>query len=212
MNQAGASLLSAQQPEEALYFFERSLEELITKAGQDPLKYHDIIPCVHRSHGSSNTKTGPQHILAELESKDDSEGFVYRKPFFFNPEAAITNELETPSFGAVILFNLALCYHMRACDSAQITALTLYDQCLGLLQASRSEFDCSNIIVAALNNKARICDHLKDFQSACSAYHSLADILGTEDVFTTGTIDKDDLQAICLNVYFFKIPTCASSA
>lgn len=206
LNQSGASCLAANQLVQAQKYFQLALET-ITLAG------HDLSDSDSTRQQSMSTK--PLMVSQESISKRsscDSEGYIYSKPFFFNPAATLTEE-EIAPYGGVILFNLALTYHERSRtvgESALRVALSLYEKCLALLKHATS-FDCSNVIIAALNNQARIYEELLDYQRAGLRFKLLAEFLNEEEV-RTDTLETDDLQDIFLNIFFFKIPTCAAVA
>ena len=205
LNQTGASRLAANELEEAQKCFQKALESVT-------LASHDVcmIDSTKQEH-QTKTLLIPQAPFSR-DTHLDSEGFVYSKPFYFNPEATMREEDISP-YGGVILFNLALTYHERSRFSGESSlrlALRLYDKCLILLKNATS-FDCSNVIIAALNNQARIHEVLLDFRKASIRYKLLAEFLHQTDV-RTDTLEADDLQEILLNIFFFKIPSCAAMA
>ena len=198
LNQTGAAYLASNQPERAQKCFKTALE-YVTHSGDGNMQ---DIP-------SSNALRQP---LPASISGDSDDNYIYTKPFFFNPAASMTEE-EIAPFGAVILFNLALSYHEQAKitgDSDLKVAMALYEKCLNLLRR-HSNFDCSNIIIAALHNQAKICEELCHFAQAGQKFLLLSTLL-EQDEIRTDTIEPDDLNAVCLNIYFFKFPTCAPVA
>ncbi|CAB9514487.1 expressed unknown protein [Seminavis robusta] len=200
LNQTGASCLAANQLEKAQKCFQMALES-VTCSSLNAVQPHADMKALMLSQEQSSRRC-PQ----------ENEGFIYSKPFFFNPEATITEEDVAP-YGGVILFNLALTYHERSRtvgESSLHVALRLYEKCISLLKHATS-FDCSNVIIAALNNQARIHEELLDFQKASMRFKLLADFLHRSDV-RTDTLEQEDLQDIFLNLFFFKIPTCAAMA
>lgn len=208
-NQKGASLAASGNFEEALQCMHRALES-ITIASQKVFS-----DTTNKEKGSS---LFPPNLLPSQKNKgssyfpNDRNHFVYAKPFFFNPEACIS-EQEISSYGAIILFNLALIYHLRAeslGDTALVMSRRLYDKSWDLLNHG-SKFDCSNVMIALLNNRASIHDELLEFEEACNNFLLLSDLI-SKAIIKTDTLDREDLRDIFLNMYFFKIPMCASSA
>ena len=197
LNQTGAAYLASNQPDRAVKCFQTALEYVTNT--------DDIIMQAPSSHD-------PRQPLSSAISQDSEEDYIYTKPFFFNPAASMTEE-EIAPFGAVILFNLALSYHEQAKtagDSNLQVAMRLYEKCLTLLR-HHSNFDCSNVIIAALHNQAKICEDLCAFAMAGHKYKLLSTLLERDEI-RTDTLESDDLNSICLNIYFFKFPTCAPVA
>lgn len=208
LNQSGASCLAANQLEQAQKCFQLALES-VTLAGHDMISENDSTSSQQAL--GANSLVVPQQSISKT-SPHDSEGYIYSKPFFFNPAATLTEEDIAP-YGGVILFNLALTHHARSRqvgESALKVAMRLYEKCLTLLKHATS-FDCSNVIIAALNNQGRIFEELMDYRRASLRFKLLADFLNEEDV-RTDTLEQEDLQDIFLNIYFFKLPTCAAVA
>jgi tetratricopeptide (TPR) repeat protein len=207
LNQTGASCLAAYQLERAQKCFQIALES-VALASQDVFIF------------DNQQQLEEQWALTLMTSQEsfsraiprENEGFIYSKPFFFNPEATMTEEDIAP-YGGVILFNLALTYHERSRflgESSLRLALRMYDKCLTLLKNANS-FDCSNVIIAALNNQAQIHEVLLDYRNASNRFKVLADFLHQADV-RTDTLEPDDLRDIFHNIFFFKVPTCAAIA
>lgn len=198
LNQTGAAYLASNQPARAQKCFKTALE-YVTHAGDQSMQ---DIPASHAL----------RQPLSAAISQDIDDNYIYTKPFFFNPAASMTED-EIAPFGAVILFNLALSYHEQAKiagDSNLKVAMQLYEKCLSLLRR-HSNFDCSNIIIAALHNQAKICEELCNFAQAGQKFMLLSSLL-EQDGIRTDTVEQDDLNSICLNIYFFKFPTCAPVA
>ena len=207
LNQSGASCLTANQLEQAQKYFELALQT-ITLAGHDMMASDNT---------TSQQPLSPKSLVVSQQSISKrasslSDSFIYSKPFFFNPAATLAEEDIAP-YGGVILFNLALTYHERSRtvgESALRLALRLYEKCLSLLKHATT-FDCSNVIIAALNNQAQIFEELLDYQRAGLRFKLLADFLKEDDV-RKDTLEPDDLQDIFLNISFFKFATCAAVA
>jgi len=198
LNQHGAAFLASNQPEQALKCFQTALQYVI-----NPEDAHMLdTSCSHSS----------AQLLASTKLQDSDDDYIYDKPFFFNPAANMADE-ETGPFGAVILFNLALSYHEQAKllgESHLKMAMQLYEKCLLLLR-EQNHFDCSNIIIAALHNQAKIFEHFYDHQLAAEKYSVLSALLEREEI-RRDTLEQEDLNSICLDIYFFKFPTCAPVA
>jgi hypothetical protein len=204
LNRTGASCLATNQLERARKCFQMALES-VTLTSQDVFIFNSQHQQESQEHMTS------QESVSRV-NPGESEGFVYSKPFFFNPEVTMADGDIAPYEG-VILFNLALTYHERSRllgESSLRIALRMYDMCLILLKNANT-FDCSNVIIAALNNQARIHEELLDFGNACNRFKLLADFLHMADV-RTDTLEPNDLQNIFLNIFFFKVPTGAATA
>ena len=197
-NQSGASYLISNQPELAVECFQKALT-CVTSPVQA------LALCIAQSQQEMMSQQ--KSVLACRE--EDTDGYLYSKPFFFNPTASITEEEILPC-GGVIMFNLAISYHRRGSELDLATAIKLYDRCLSLVRFAQA-FDCSNVIIAALHNKARAYEDLCDYNMARAAFQMLAKILQS-DGLRTDTMDSRDLQEVCLSIYFFKVPTCAAIA
>lgn len=215
LNQRGASFLAAGNYESALPCIHEALETIAT-ASHNPLLSFWEAP----GRPDPLRMLPPSLLFLPDNQKDttirtiedDANQFIYSKPFFFNPEASFAQE-EIISYGAIIIFNLALIYHNKARtfgEEALITARRLYDNCLELLKHG-SRFDCSNVIIALLNNRAAIHNELFEFRESCQNFKLLADLIG-KSIVRTDTLDKGDLRDIFLNIHFYKIPTCAPCA
>ena len=144
----------------------------------------------------------------------ESHGFVYSKPFFFNQQAE-PSEAEVSSYLAIITFNLALTYQtvgqqLRDGGKFLMMAKSLYESCLALLNCQR-QYDCSNVIIACLNNMACLSVELS---KPGEAYQMLLwlEMLIKEGKVRTDTLHGDDIADVVLNIRILLMPVCAGAA
>lgn len=205
LNQQGASLLLEGDVEKAAPFFRKALE--IIQVDFPNLLSAPLPPLSTATVG--DVRRG--QISRPLET---SKAFVYFKPFFFN-QNTIFNEHEIGAYLAIMTYNLALCYQLEAHsfqDGGRVLnrAKMLYQNVLDLLN-NAWQHDCSNVIIASLNNLAALFVELSEHHDACKILALLSAFLNEEGV-RTDTLDKSDLRDIILNVCLIPFPTCAEAA
>ena len=196
LNQQGAALLLGNRVYEAAKCFEQALATLRV---QVPSFLDRPFP------------------IASLQGKlqpYESHGFVYSKPFFFNQQAH-PSEGEVSSFLAIITFNLALTYQtvgqqLRDGGKYLLMAKSLYDSCLSLLNCHK-QYDCSNVIIACLNNMACLNVELSLPVEACQILFWL-EMLIKEGRVRTDTLHGDDIADVVLNIRILLMPVCAGAA
>ena len=145
---------------------------------------------------------------------DESRGFVYSKPLLFNPADIITEE-DIMSYTAVITFNLGLAHQLEGqalCDGGRFlhAAMELYEVTLHQLN-NQVRYDCSNVIIASLNNLACLNAELFLFERGHQMLLFLA-VLIKEGRVRTDTIHADDFSDIVLNIRLLSMPICAGKA
>lgn len=146
---------------------------------------------------------------------EGAQGYIYAKPFFFNQEALVS-EAERSLYAAVVLFNLGLAYQIegqRFHDGGYYTtvAKTLYESSLSQLNIQWRSHDCSNVLIACLNNAACAAKELFCLNEAYKILMELAALL-KEGRVRTDTIIMEDLTSVALNFQLLLLPSCASAA
>lgn len=201
LNQQGASLLLARDVEQAALFFKQALE--VVRSDARGMLYPSpalIIP------------TGPPG--RQFVCLEKNRGFLYSKPFFFNQEATF-NEEDLASYTAIMTFNLALCYHLegqcfRDGGGFLATAKSLYQNALELLNHDW-QYDCSNVMIASLNNLACIQSDLLQMGESRQTLLLLSTFIN-EGRVRTDTLNKDDLRDIVLNICLLPMACSAGVA
>jgi hypothetical protein len=201
MNQQGASCIIASNIKQAATWFAGALQLL---------RFQLPVSIQKTFHMASHSPQDDGRF-----QPDESRCFVYSKPLLFNPEAVITEE-DILSYTAVVTFNLGLAHQLEGYalhDDGRFlaTANDLYDATLHHLLNSQLRHDCSNIILASLNNLACLNAELYKFDQA---YHILLcmEIMIQEGRVRTDTIDADDLSNVLLNIRLLTMPVCAGKA
>lgn len=197
LNQQGAALLLRHRVYEAVKCFQQALATMNLVV--PPFPNHPI----------------PVTLLQEkLRMQEEGHGFVYTKPFFLNRQAQPC-EGEMNSYLAIITFNLALAYHQvgqSVWDGGRylLSARSLYEGTLSLLNCQR-HYDCSNVIIASLNNMA--CLYVELYRPY-DAYQMLfwLETLIKEERVRTDTLHGDDIADVVLNIRILLMPVCAGAA
>lgn len=194
LNQQGAMLLLAGSLGEAANWFEAALQQLNFPL---PRLSSRLFP------------------IATIYRRDEDQHFSYDRPFFLSHQSVLSAE-EMSAYVAVILFNLALTYHIEGQvvhdgGSYLIMAKKLYTRCLDLLLNTQWKHDCSSVVIACLNNSACVS---KDLYCLGEAYQMvfLLTLLITEGKVRTDIMAIRDLGDIALNVPLLLMPICAGSA
>ncbi|CAB9527604.1 expressed unknown protein [Seminavis robusta] len=200
LNQQGASCLIAGSIEEASKLF----------AGALQLVHFELPVCPHKDFPVPTISP----YTDRTRQVDDSRGFVYSKPLFFNPQAIITDE-DILSYVAVIAFNLGLSYQLEGHahgDGGKFLEISksLYQITLNLLN-QQLRYDCSNVIIASLNNLACANAELNMFEEAHQMLLLMAVMIKEERV-RTDTIHADDFSDVVLNIRLLTMPAHAAKA
>lgn len=201
VNQEGAMHLNAGHIGLAASWFAQALELVSVPFSFSSL--HDTFP-VATIHSNVRRNRGIR----------ESRGFLYSKPFFFTQEALASQDYATACV-AVMAFNLALTYHLEGLTLVDggrylMKAKRIYETSLGLL-CRQQQCDCSNVIIALLNNLACLNAELFCFHESHQMLLLLT-ILVKEGRITTNTIDVGDFSDVILNIRVLLMPTCAGAA
>lgn len=154
-----------------------------------------------------------ESFKADDDSADENpQHFVYTRALVFNPEVA-RSPVDSLFYSAVVIFNTALCFHQAGGDidpAAQLKAASLYDICLELLKESATRFNCSHIIISAMNNKACIHLALGDYIKANNILDQLLSVmLSTKGI--PPAFSETDMEGILHNILLLKA-SCISPA
>jgi len=144
----------------------------------------------------------------------DISAFTFTKAFVFNKSRKLSEE-HLDSYQAVILFNLALLYdskELSTCDRYQATALELYNHSLELSTAGNCALVCSNVMIAAMNNRAQIFFRRHEVESVRALLEELGRSLGNALGNGANVLDDQDINGILLNVYCQTALLCAPGA
>lgn len=160
--------------------------------------------------------SGHDQPASPLRADDGStlclEHFTYSRALVFNPDVA-RSPLDRLFYSAILIYNCGLCFHQggKLVDpEGPSKAASLYEICLDLLKESALRFNCSHIIISAMNNKA--CIHIREneFDQASTVLDQLLSVMlstkGAPSVFS-----EDDINGIMHNILLLKA-SCISPA
>lgn len=214
LNREGASYLVAGELDTALGIFLHALETLTHTDG-----FHaapDIaLAFWEKSFPFDRTAAQPNAQTASLlanTNKDDGSYFVYSNPLVFHPDIAFATDC-TINCSAVVLFNMALAFHQkgRLADSrALLRGRKLYDMSLQMVAKMSCQMACSNIRVAAINNKAHIHFECSDVRDAKTTLHNLLVILSSKH--TKPPFEDLEIEKFYMNILFLNATTMAGAA
>ena len=201
MNQEGAMHLVSGRVDRAATWFVRALD--IVSGTISSMSCDRPFPVA--SLGRNATRS---HPISE------SRGFLYAKPFFFTQEGVEAQGYACACV-AVIGFNLALAYHLEGLalvdgGSFLTMAKSMYGMSLKLL-FQQQNCDCSNVIIALLNNLACLNAELGCFDESHRMILLLT-MLVKERKVKTNTIDGHDFSDVLLNIRMLLMPACAGAA
>ena len=131
--------------------------------------------------------------------------FTYTQALVFNPDAA-RSPLDRLFYSAILIYNCGLCFHQGGelvDPSGPSKAASLYEICLDLLKESALRFNCSHIIISAMNNKACIHIREKDYNQAGNVLDQLLSVmLSTKG--STSVFSEADINGIMHNIMLLK--------
>ena len=164
-----------------------------------------------------NEEQEPNPATAPFRADDRSASsplpFAYTQALVFNPDDA-RNPLDRLFYSAILIYNCGLCFHQGGDivdPMGHSKAASLYDICLDLLKESATRFNCSHIIISAMNNKA--CVHIgdRDYNQANEVLDQLLSVmLSTKGA--TSVFGDADINGIMHNILLLKsccIPAAA---
>jgi len=217
MNNMGVVSMSQRGGQRAaLAYYKAALESLCTKVQcSTPTLACTAVPRTFGNCQGSNLPFVPVSLGATCLSADASS-FTFSKAFVFNTSVRLLEEY-LESYQAVILFNVALLYDNRgdnAPTSYEAKALELYINTLDILLCPQAiTLDCSNVVIAALNNKAQIFFRRSDFVNTRDSLVELAIHLHKTFVIDGNkSMDEHDINGLLLNVQSQVYVHCAPCA
>lgn len=201
MNQQGASLLFGGHLDQAAKWFQEALKELNFPL-PCPLSRPFRITSIPRRDAGTQIIEGKQ-------------AYLYAKAFFFNQEALVS-EAERSLYASVVLFNLGLAYQIEGQifqDGGYYSTVAkkLYESSLSHLNIQWLSHDCSNVLIACLNNAACVAKELCCLNEASKMLMDLSTLL-KEGRIRTDTTNMEDLTYVALNFELLLLPSCASVA
>lgn len=219
LNSNGASLLAVGENSKAFKCFKGSLQSLL----QAVIIFEEAPP-------ASTDVTSPTSDIVSRPiprtrmdgasmkpSDDDGKAYLYSKGLVFYLSSAISL-FDLAFYGSVIVFNLVLSYQRRRTDMQERDLnklLALYDLCLKLVGegAKAKQYDCCNLVVATLNNKAVVHSELRDFTKARRVLYHVWDIMKYPDR-RPKLLEPWEIEGIFLNIYLLLVnsPNVAGAA
>jgi len=150
--------------------------------------------------GPTNVPTNPQDVAENEEGKP----YIYSKGLVFYPRASVTI-LDFAFYSSIIVFNLVVAYHRQKTHLRErnlTKLLALYEIVLKLLgESSRSRHnDCTNLVVAALNNKSVIHSELGQHQSAQRMLYLVWDVMKYPER-RPRLLETWEVEGFFLNIY-----------
>jgi hypothetical protein len=170
--------------------------------------------CIHKASSPLSSLTGRQN-------------YIYNRAFRFSMEDAATYRTTRTSFertahinGAIIIFNVALAYHVgylngnKACAKR---AIMLYSKVLKLLLKNRrgvAGSSTANVMkVAAMNNISQLRFEEGDYHRAREGLDQLYELMSIlKDAPQLQELDENEYREILMNIMFLKAPKVASAA
>ncbi|CAB9511600.1 expressed unknown protein [Seminavis robusta] len=142
----------------------------------------------------------------------EAASFTFQKPFAFNTGLELVEE-HREIYKAVILLNLAMLYHKESGlnDIYEKTALELYGYSLEVLKCA-VHLDCSNVLIATLNNKAQIFFQRHEVERTTESLEKLSQSLGNALREGFKGLEDADIDGLLLNVHCQRALVCAPGA
>jgi len=162
------------------------------------------IPKPHDSENDSDMDM--EHFKPDNDSADQNpKHFVYCQALVFNPAVA-RSPVDSLFYSAVVIFNTALCFHnggakIDPCSDSK--AASLYDICLELLRESATRFNCSHIIISAMNNKACVHMSMNDYTNANTVLDQLLSVMLSQKG-SPAAFSENDINGILHNILLLK--------
>ena len=145
--------------------------------------------------------------------------FIYSSPFVMtlNISGDSISNAELQTQRAAILFNLGLSFQQRSLQSAGEAhllraAMSSYDACLKVLEKEKLLMECSNLCIAALNNKASLYFEVMAFGQGYKTFQLLSFMLQRREVRETISLSHEILTSLVLNISNSGPPCLAHAA
>lgn len=206
------SLLQQGQYKRAMEMLQSSLVDLRSRLEEDSSQ-HDKVTRADAAHDRRHSDTEIRvlalhtslHPTEETSFPLRSQGFfsLYDRSLAIASEDELdqedcdkgTSELDEHRLTAVVLYNMALCYHLRATqqqgssnDRFVRKAIRLYNLALELLQGnpdSRPRSSDALVCLAVLNNLGHAYQHFNEVEKAQSCFDQLVSVLQSSPVAAT---------------------------
>ena len=220
LNQEGAALLAAGDLDTAITIFSHAIELLTQSRGFEAapeialafwsksLPFDAQTPSVSRRCSHSQQA---RDLLVD-SSKDDGSYFVYSNPLVFHSDIAMAAD-SAVNCASVVLFNMALAWHQRgrlADSRALLRARILYDMSLQMVAKMSSNYNCANVTVAAINNKAHIHFECSDVGNAKTTLYDLLALLSQKNC--KPPFEELEIEKFYMNILFLNATTMAGAA
>lgn len=214
LNREGAAFLAAGDFDTASNMFFHGLELLSIEGG---LQASPEVASAYLAQSfpfDDSRAMRPHAPACRLSSiaKDDSSYFVYTNPLLLHPDISLASDCSIHC-AAVLLFNMALAFHQRgrlADYRALLRARRLYEMCLEMITRTTCELLCTNVHVAAINNKAHIQFECSDTGDAKSTLHELLIVLSSK--FSKPQFEELEIEKFYLNIFFLNTTNMAGAA
>ena len=215
MNNMGVVSMLMGNRREAFDFFRSALESLCERVAYCTPTYSSN---ALSHHFSSLHQTNLPFVPVSFDTSSlspEAPAYTFTKAFIFNTYVVVLEEY-LENYKAVILFNLALLYDKgeqgTARDEFEATALNFYNSSLEILQCPTSPLDCSNVVIALLNNKAQIFFRRNEVENTRASLEELGKSLNEALGEGTKALDEHDINGLLLNVHCQSALVCAPGA
>ena len=218
-NSSGATYLAAGEIGNAFRSFKTSLQclaQAILKVDEEPQPTNSetqVDSSEQISRVLPRSRLGP----ARQEEEIDGQPYLYSKGLVFYPNPT-TTMADLTFYCSVVVFNLVLTYHRKnkvVKDRDLRKLLRLYELCLQLIGegAQSNQYDCGNILLAAMNNKSVVHSELGEHAVARRTMYHVFDVLQYPQR-RPGSLELSEIEGIFLNVYLILIngPQVAGAA
>ena len=155
--------------------------------------------------------------LPSASDRDEGLLFVYRRALLFKPTTWVDTD-RLSCYIAIIEFNMGLAIHLQSRtggEKALLDALHVYDHCLGHINRIDTGFsvESSQVLFAALNNKAAIFYEFCSFQNSRQVLEALLNaITCSKNTGVLNEIKDEDLEGFLFNAMLMKGASVAPSA
>lgn len=224
LNGNGAIFLAHGDNEKAFRSFKGSLQTLIRAATEFEMAAPESYgKAVRHPTPDGLSRPIPRSRLdgrdSEITLNDAKEGkaYVYSKGLVFYPSLTLTLE-DITFYSSIVLFNLVLTYHRTSKhlqDRSLTKLLALYDLVLRLVVANAhsSQYDLSQLAVAALNNKSVVHAELGQHVAAARSLYYVWDLLQSP-IRRPRLLEASELEGLMMNIYLMLVhgPSVAATA
>lgn len=215
-NNQGTIHLGTGETGKAFKSFKASLQSLakaIVKADESSQMEDDA------TAGNSSEEISRATPRSIMNQKQDEEGqpYLYSKGLVFYPSSTLTL-VDLSFYCSVVVFNLVITFHSRGKNFQERDLhklLQMYDLCLKLISESSrsSQYDCGNLMVAALNNKSVVHSELEQHTTARRMLYHVWDVMQYPER-RPRHMERWEIEGIFLNIYLVLVngPQVAGAA